>query len=162
TGRSAGSRPTEHEEPRRSGALPPELRSPPLVVLADDLAPTAGRPADAAPARPEDQREQRADRADDEKDPADRVEVEAVRRDVHRPDEHGPDRDQDHAHTNAHVFSFRLLQGKNVRTAQTDTALSLLQERRAFLCRLEPDRALETLDEAEPFLRDRGVLTRTT
>jgi hypothetical protein len=54
------------------------------------------------------------------------------------------------------------LQGKNVRKAQSDTALSLLQERRAFLCRLTPDRALETLDEAEEFLRDRGMLTRTT
>jgi TFIIE alpha subunit len=54
------------------------------------------------------------------------------------------------------------LQGKNVRTAQTDTPLSRLQEQRAFLCRLTPDRALETLDEAEEFLRERGMLTRTT
>ena len=37
-----------------------------------------------------------------------------------------------------------------------------LQERRAFECRLTPDRALETLDEAEAFLRDRAMLTRTT
>ena len=37
-----------------------------------------------------------------------------------------------------------------------------LQERRAYECRLTPDRALETLDDAEAFLRDRGMLTRTT
>jgi hypothetical protein len=43
-----------------------------------------------------------------------------------------------------------------------DTPLERLLERRAFLCRLTPDRALETLDEAETFLRDRGMLTRTT
>jgi hypothetical protein len=36
-----------------------------------------------------------------------------------------------------------------------------LLERRAYECRLTPDRALETLDEAEEFLRDRGLLTRT-
>jgi len=49
-----------------------------------------------------------------------------------------------------------------VGTARTDTALERLQERRALLCRLTPDRALETLDEAEDFLRERGMLTRTT
>jgi hypothetical protein len=37
-----------------------------------------------------------------------------------------------------------------------------LEERRAYLCRLTPDRALQTLDEAEEFLLDRGMLTRTT
>jgi hypothetical protein len=37
-----------------------------------------------------------------------------------------------------------------------------LLERRACECRLTPDRALGTLDEAEEFLRDRGLLTRTT
>jgi len=36
-----------------------------------------------------------------------------------------------------------------------------LRERRAFECRLTPDRALEALDEAEEFLLDRGLLTRT-
>ena len=41
-------------------------------------------------------------------------------------------------------------------------SLSELQERRAFECRLRPDRALETLDHAEAFVRDRGVVTRTT
>ncbi len=40
--------------------------------------------------------------------------------------------------------------------------LAELEERRAHECRLAPDRALETLDEAEEFLRDRGLLTRTT
>ncbi len=39
--------------------------------------------------------------------------------------------------------------------------LAELEERRAQRCRLTPDRALETLDEAEAFLRDRGLLTRT-
>ena len=38
---------------------------------------------------------------------------------------------------------------------------SELEERRAFECRLTPDRALRTLDEAEEFLRDRRLLTRT-
>ena len=40
--------------------------------------------------------------------------------------------------------------------------LQELLERRAYACRLTPDRALESLDEAEAFLRDRGLLTRTT
>ena len=44
----------------------------------------------------------------------------------------------------------------------SDTPLARLQERRAFLCRLTPDRALETIEDAEAFLRDRGMLTRTT
>src|SRR5205085_889367 len=39
--------------------------------------------------------------------------------------------------------------------------LQELQERRAYECRLTPDRALRSLDEAEAFLRDRGLLTRT-
>jgi hypothetical protein len=42
------------------------------------------------------------------------------------------------------------------------TTLAELEERRAYECRLTPDRALGTLDEAEEFLRDRGLLTRTT
>ena len=41
------------------------------------------------------------------------------------------------------------------------TTVAELEERRAYECRLTPDRALETLDEAEEFLRDRGLLTRT-
>jgi hypothetical protein len=41
------------------------------------------------------------------------------------------------------------------------TTLAELMERRSDECRLTPDRALETLDEAEEFLRDRGLLTRT-
>ena len=39
--------------------------------------------------------------------------------------------------------------------------LQELQDRRAHECRLTPDHALGTLDEAEAFLRDRGLLTRT-
>jgi hypothetical protein len=41
-------------------------------------------------------------------------------------------------------------------------SLQELYERRAHECRLTPDRALETLDDAEAFLLDRGLLTRTT
>ena len=41
------------------------------------------------------------------------------------------------------------------------TALAELEERRTQDCRLAPDRAVRTLDEAEEFLRDRGLLTRT-
>ena len=41
-------------------------------------------------------------------------------------------------------------------------SLTELRKRRAFECRLTPDRALRTLAEAEAFLRDRGQLTRTT
>jgi hypothetical protein len=41
-------------------------------------------------------------------------------------------------------------------------SLAELRERRAYECRLTPDRALETLDDAEAFARDRGLLTRTT
>lgn len=40
-------------------------------------------------------------------------------------------------------------------------SLDELMERRDFECRLLPDRALGSLDEAEAFLRERGMLTRT-
>jgi len=40
--------------------------------------------------------------------------------------------------------------------------LADLQKRRARECRLTPDRALQTLEEAQAFLLDRGLLTRTT
>ncbi|HEX3686869.1 MAG TPA: hypothetical protein VHU60_04730 [Gaiellaceae bacterium] len=40
-------------------------------------------------------------------------------------------------------------------------SLAELQQRRAFECRLTPDRVLGSLDEAEAFLLDRGLLTRT-
>jgi hypothetical protein len=40
-------------------------------------------------------------------------------------------------------------------------SLTELRERRAFQCRLTPDRALRSVEEAEAFLRDRGLLTRT-
>ena len=36
-----------------------------------------------------------------------------------------------------------------------------LQARREHLCRLTPSRALESLDDTDGFLRDRGLLTRT-
>ena len=39
--------------------------------------------------------------------------------------------------------------------------LELLHRRRAYECRLTPDRALESLAAAAEFLRDRGLLTRT-
>jgi hypothetical protein len=39
--------------------------------------------------------------------------------------------------------------------------LAALEARRSYECRLTPDRALATLDDAEEFLRDRGLLTRT-
>jgi hypothetical protein len=41
-------------------------------------------------------------------------------------------------------------------------SLADLRVRRAIECRLDPGRALRSLDEAEAFLRDRGLLTRTT
>jgi hypothetical protein len=40
-------------------------------------------------------------------------------------------------------------------------SLAELQRRRAYECRLTPDRALDSLDDAESFLLDRGLLTRT-
>ena len=39
--------------------------------------------------------------------------------------------------------------------------LTELLERRAYELRLTPDRALETLDDAEEFLHERGLMTRT-
>jgi hypothetical protein len=43
----------------------------------------------------------------------------------------------------------------------TVESLTELRERRAFQCRLTPDRALRSVGEADDFLRDRGFLTRT-
>jgi hypothetical protein len=40
-------------------------------------------------------------------------------------------------------------------------SLEELRERRAYECRLTADRALQSIDEAEEFLHDRGLLTRT-
>src|SRR5829696_9139196 len=40
-------------------------------------------------------------------------------------------------------------------------SLAELLERRAYELRLTPDRALETLEEAEEFLHERGLMTRT-
>ena len=45
--------------------------------------------------------------------------------------------------------------------ARAVSTLSELRQRRLHDCRLVPDRALQTLDEAEAFLADRGVLTLT-
>jgi len=42
----------------------------------------------------------------------------------------------------------------------SDRRLVELQRRRVIECRLTPDRALRTLDEAQGFLSDRGLLTR--
>jgi hypothetical protein len=47
------------------------------------------------------------------------------------------------------------------RHGDVTATLDELREQRAHDCRLTPDRALETLEEAEAFLRDRGMLTRT-
>ena len=40
-------------------------------------------------------------------------------------------------------------------------SLQDLEERRAYECRLTPNRALETIDEADEFVRERGLVTRT-
>jgi hypothetical protein len=40
-------------------------------------------------------------------------------------------------------------------------SLQELEERRAYECRLTPDRALRSLDEAEEWVRERGLVTRT-
>jgi hypothetical protein len=40
-------------------------------------------------------------------------------------------------------------------------SLAELRTRRAFECRLAPELALGSLEEADAFLRDRGLLTRT-
>ena len=40
-------------------------------------------------------------------------------------------------------------------------SLAELRVRRRYQCRLGPDRALRSLEEADAFLRDRGLLTRT-
>jgi hypothetical protein len=40
-------------------------------------------------------------------------------------------------------------------------SLAAFRERRAYECRLTPGRALGSVDDAEEFLRDRGMLTRT-
>ena len=47
------------------------------------------------------------------------------------------------------------------RRVEIQAGIEELRRRRAFECRLTPDRALQTLDEADEFLLDRGLLTRT-
>jgi hypothetical protein len=51
--------------------------------------------------------------------------------------------------------------GKTPKPAAKIRVMERLQKQRAHLCRLTPDRALESLEEAHEFLRDRGMLTRT-
>ena len=51
--------------------------------------------------------------------------------------------------------------GRGVGEDGTVESLTWLREQRAFLCRLSPGRALGSVAEAERFLRDRGLLTRT-
>src|SRR5262249_41791002 len=53
------------------------------------------------------------------------------------------------------------LQGKALEAPVWIRGMEELVERRAYLCRLTPDRALESLEDAHAFLRDRGMLTRT-
>ena len=48
-----------------------------------------------------------------------------------------------------------------MRTGCLDTAVDQLVERREYLCRLTPDRALESPQQAFEFLEDRGLLTRS-
>jgi len=48
-----------------------------------------------------------------------------------------------------------------VPAALVDRTLAELEARRAYECRLTPQGALDTLADAESFLRDRGMLTRT-
>ncbi len=45
--------------------------------------------------------------------------------------------------------------------ASEQPTLEALTAQRAFVCRLTPDRALATLEEAEAFLLERGLLTLT-
>src|SRR6266513_522473 len=73
-----------------------------LLVLDDRRPPArlgAGSTAaaDAAPGRPEHHRDEGADDADDEEDVANRVNIEAGRRDVDRECEHGAECNQDEA-----------------------------------------------------------------
>jgi hypothetical protein len=48
-----------------------------------------------------------------------------------------------------------------VSRANSSASLAELRTRRAYECRLEPQRALRSVDEAAAFLADRGILTRT-
>src|SRR5204863_1818154 len=135
-----------------------------LVVVADDRA-AATRAVcgatHAAPARPEDQREQCAGGTDREQDPADRVELDAADRGVDRPDQDGAGCDEQKTDSNTHCFRLLLrLCRENVESRCLDTGVEALQERRSYLCRLTPDRALGSVEETHAFLRDRGLLTR--
>jgi len=50
---------------------------------------------------------------------------------------------------------------ENGRAGWLDTDVRELAEQRAYLCRLTPDRALDSPADAHAFLHDRGLLTRT-
>lgn len=50
---------------------------------------------------------------------------------------------------------------ENARAGCLDTDVRELVEQRAYLCRLTPDRALASPADAQAFLHDRGLLTRT-
>ena len=58
-------------------------------------------------------------------------------------------------------MEFFVSAGKTRKPAAKIRAVKELQKRRAYLCRLTPDRALESPEEALAFLGDRGMLTRT-
>src|SRR6266487_3571281 len=137
-----------------------------LVVLANDRpARSVSGAAETAPARPEDEREQCAERAHGEKDPTDRVDLDPAHRRVDGPDEDRPGSDEKKADSHTHIASpfdgILCLCRENAETPCEDTAVEELQKRRAYLCRLTPDRVLESQEEALAFLRDRGMLTRT-
>src|SRR2546422_879991 len=50
---------------------------------------------------------------------------------------------------------------RSVGEDETVESLTRLGEQRAVLCRLGPDGALGSVEEADTFLQDRGLLTRT-
>ena len=60
--------------------------------------------------------------------------------------------------TSPDTISFPIVRMTAVATPPSMPSEALLRQREAE-CRLTPDRALESLDEAEAFLRDRGLLT---
>jgi hypothetical protein len=57
--------------------------------------------------------------------------------------------------------SVAVSRGGRVGEDGTVESLARLREQRMFSCRLSPDRALGSVEEADAFLQDRGLLTRT-
>jgi hypothetical protein len=57
--------------------------------------------------------------------------------------------------------SVAVSRGGQVGEDETVESLARLREQRMFSCRLSDDRALGSVEEADAFLRDRGLLTRT-